>query len=164
MSDRYSNGNLVVEELTSSDQAYPLIPFLHPSDVLHGAALCGGSAQHLDLWITRGLESAQQAFTICDADDRILGIWAHAHYDLVLNTGEVNLLSTEELWGSHYREITRVFRSILLPKLAAAYDRVVCTVRQDNTDLLRWMEKAGFEQGISSRLHDERFVQLTYTP
>jgi hypothetical protein len=164
MSARFTSDRLVLQEIPSSDVAYALVPHLHPSDVLHIAALCGGSAGQMGEYVQHALDGAQQAFTICDKEDRILGIWAHDHYDLTLNTGEVCLLSTVELWETHFREMTRIFRSTLIPKLCAAYDRLVCTVRADNTDLLRWLEKAGFEQGITSRLHDERFVQLTYTP
>lgn len=147
----------------------------HPDDAYAlSGGLCESDEKHLkavlseDLYdefravrMSNQVESAFQAFSITDEDNRILGIWGHDHFCPIMNWGEVWLMSSPELFSKHFRDVTRAFRKHLLPKLEAEYDVISCTVRKDNMELRRWLLNAGFVETYSNTLGGELFALMT---
>lgn len=87
---------------------------------------------------------SDQAFVLSDTSNRILGIWGHGSLDRPSGLGSIWLMSTEELWQKHARELTRRFRREILPKVDSVYPVYGCTVLNDNSRLIRWLAGANF--------------------
>jgi hypothetical protein len=157
--------NLTVEA-SHPDDVYALSGALCESDRLHLRAVFDPDAPegHRGEMLAQTLEDSHQSFPITDGDNRILGMWGHRHWDPVLNIGRIWLLSTDELFDKHLRELTVVFRREIIPALADHYDILSVLVRAKNHGLMRWLIGANFITTYGNSLGGEDFTLLTMDP
>lgn len=100
--------------------------------------------------IRLSIEESEQAFTICDDEGELLGVWGHGAWDRPTGVGYVWLLSTETLWNQHYPSLNRAWRRVILPKLDEIYTQYSTTVLSDNAKLVSWLRLSGFKANTRS--------------
>jgi hypothetical protein len=145
------------------DDVYALSGALCYSDRLHLRAVFDPDAPdgHRGEMLAQSIEDSYQSFTISDDENRILGMWGHSHWEPVLNIGRIWMLSTDELFAKHLRELTVLFRREILPALADHYDALSAVVRSKNHGLMRWLIGANFITTYGNTLGGEDFTLLT---
>ena len=111
--------------------------------------------------IEESIELSDQAFVLSDRSNRILGIWGHGSLDRPSGLGSIWLMSTEELWQVHARELTRRFRREIMPQVDKVYPVYGCTVLNDNSRLIRWLAGADFHANHRSWRTGTLFTFMT---
>jgi hypothetical protein len=106
------------------------------------------------------LEGSEQAFSITDEDDTLLGAFGHGPWDRSTGLGYVWLLSTARLFSHHFGDVARVFRREIIPQMDDAYTMYGATVLAENKTLLKWLKHNGFTELTQSDRTGSTFITL----
>jgi len=137
-------------EEAHGDHAYVLEPNLHENDRRWISYAYSDGDKYPAEAIRLSIEESEQAFTICDDEGELLGVWGHGAWDRPTGVGYVWLLSTESLWNQHYPSLNRAWRRVILPKLDEIYTQYSTTVLSDNAKLVSWLRLSGFKANTRS--------------
>lgn len=148
-------------EEAHGDHAYALGPNLCENDRRWIAAAYTDGDQYPEEAIRLSIEESEQAFTICDDEGELLGVWGHGAWDRPTGFGYVWLLSTETLWNHHYPSLQRAWKRAILPKLDAIYEKYGATILSDNAKLVTWLRLSGFTPETRSDRTGKLFTLYT---
>ncbi len=154
---------LILQE-AHGDHAYALTPALCENDIRWISNAYDGGGTYPEEAVRASIEESEQAFTICDEEGELLGVWGHGAWDRPTGVGYVWLLSTPALWNEHYPSLNRAWRRVIIPKLDAIYEKYGTTVLSDNAKLVSWLRLSGFRPDTRSDRTGVLFTLYTRTP
>jgi len=151
---------LYLEE-AHSDHAYVLAPNLCENDLRWIENAYSDGELYPQEAVRASIEESEQAFTICNEDGELLGVWGHGAWDRPTGVGYIWLLSSERLWNEYYPSLNRAWRRHIIPKLDDIYTQYGATVLSDNAKLVSWLRLSGFKPSARSDRTGTLFTHYT---
>ncbi len=159
--ERQVSAGLILAE-AHPDEAYYICDKLREADTLE-LELSGSPHQTYGELLSNAIASSGQCWTILDKRRRVLGFWGHGRWPLDPADGEqgyVWLLSVDELFQRFPKELTRIAKDIIFPKLDAVYSEYGNVVSAVNHVHLQWLKRLGFKERAHHTVSGEPFIQL----
>lgn len=164
--------NTLTMERAHVDHAYALAPHLREADKFEFSCNFSEAFPDVASMLVQGLEETAvsvgaDAYTICDGDGRILGMWGHSPWEsplFKLPVGAVWLCSTDELFERFPILMTRLAREQVFPRLDKIYSAYGNLVHSGNIVHVRWLASAGFKTISRTQRGGESFSLMLRNP
>lgn len=138
------------------DHGYTLAPHVRKADRIEAQLMFTPSKDMGDL-LAWSIESSDQAFTICDEDNVLRGLWGHGSWTPGVSPeglGFVWLVSDDTLFTKYALTMTREAREVIFPGLDILYPIYGNLVADFNTVHSRWLQRAGFKKSSQAQFHN----------